>query len=365
MKILYDHQIFCTQQYGGVSRYHIELTKELKKYSNVSIDIPALCSKNSYLAEYKNSNLYILKNKWLQRIVKLINRIYTICLLFIRHYDIIHPTWYASYIHMFCKGKMIVTIHDMIHEIYTPYNLKDVKIKKKAIYNADAIIAISENTKRDILKFYPDIPANKIRVIYHGTNHLSKNEKIKFPNIPSQYILFVGKRDGYKNAEILIRAIANIIHKKNDIVLFMVGGGDFDNKELDLIKKLKIEKNIIQAELEDAILAYLYENAICFVYPSKYEGFGFPLLEAFENNCPVISSNSSCLPEIGGNAALYFNPDNEKELMECIESMINNQELRQKYKLLGKERANMFSWKKTAKQTYELYTELLDESLIK
>ncbi len=361
MKILYDHQIFCLQQYGGVSRYHIELLRELNKYNDVSVDIPTLFNKNSYLAEYGHSKAYCVKSKWIDRIIKLINRVYTFICVIIKQYDIIHPTWYAPYIHIFCKKKIIITIHDMIHEIYGESNIKDIMLKKRAIYESDAIIAISENTKNDILKIYPDIPRNKIKVIYHGTNHLPDSKKPERFDIPERYILFVGKRDGYKNAEVLIKAMAYVVQKRKDIILFMVGGGSFDKKELNMINTLKLENNVIQNNVSDAELAYLYENAICFVYPSKYEGFGFPLLEAFDNNCPVISSNASCLPEIGGDAALYFEPNDQDELIHQIESMISNEELREKYKLLGKLRARMFSWENTAKNTYELYKKVLND----
>lgn len=359
MKILFDHQIFCLQQYGGVSRYYMELAYELNKNKDISIDIPVLFSKNQYLADQRNSKCCVVNNRWVDRLIKLINRGYTICRLNTKTYDIVHPTWHAPYIIPFARGKLVITIHDMIHEIYGPYNSKDIKNKKRSIYCSDAIIAISENTKNDILRFYPDISPDKISVIYHGTNHLPDSKKPKGISIPDKYILFVGKREEYKNAEILIKAVSDVVRENKDIVLFMAGGGGFKKEELELIKALKMERNIIQADISDAELAYLYRNAICFIYPSKYEGFGFPLLEAFDNECPVISSNASCLPEVGGEAALYFDPDDQKELCTHIKAMIDNEELRKDYISRGKKRSKFFSWEKTAEQTLDLYRRIL------
>lgn len=360
MKILFDHQIFCLQQYGGVSRYYMELAYELNRNKDISIDIPVLFSKNQYLTDLKHNKCYDIKNKWIDRLIKLINRAYTIWRLSIEKYDIIHPTWHAPYIIPFSKGKLVITIHDMIHEIYGPNNSKDIKNKKRYIYNSDAIIAISQNTKNDILRFYPDISPNKIKVIYHGTNYLPHGKEPKIVSVPDKYILFVGKREGYKNAEILIKVVYDIIQEKKDIVLFMAGGGAFKKEETNLINTLRVGKYIVQADVSDSELSYLYRHAICFVYPSKYEGFGFPILEAFNNECPVISSKASCLPEVGGEAALYFDPDDRKELYLQITALIDNEELRNKYILRGKERAKFFSWEKTAEQTLDLYREICE-----
>lgn len=355
MKVLFDHQIFCEQIYGGISRYHMELKKNIENIKDTKIIIPVIFPINKYLYEYENRKTFSIKNKWIIRFIKALNRIYTIFIIKQGKFDIIHPTWHASYINYIAKGKLIITVHDMIHEIYYPNKKKDIERKKRSIYESTAIIAISKNTKADILKFYGDISENKIRVIYHGTTHLPKPERPSKFDVPEKYILFVGKREGYKNAIVLIQAFNQLKLKYQDIELVMVGGGSFqesEKAEMGDIEKIK------QISVTDAELAYLYSNAICFVYPSKYEGFGFPVLEAFDNHCPVVLSNASCLPEIGGDAAMYFEPDNSKELSLCIEKMISDPILRNDFVRKGTEQGKKFTWEETANETYKLYQEI-------
>ena len=357
MKILFDHQIFCDQVYGGVSRYHMELKKNMECFQNVNICIPVLFPINNYLKGYENRRIYSISNKWILRIIKAINRVYTIIQLKIHKFDVIHPTWHASYINSYARGRFVTTVHDMVHEIYYPEGLKDIERKKRSIYESTAIIAISENTKSDILRFYPDIDENKIRVIYHGTNYLPEPRKPITFKVPNKYILFVGKRAGYKNAEVLFKAFKRLKEDHSDIKMIMAGGGSFTIEEKVMIDNCE---DIRQVVVTDAELAYLYQNAICFVYPSKYEGFGFPILEAFDNNCPVILSNTSCLPEVGGDAALYFTPDNEMELLSALEQLVMDDILRKEYIQKGAKQVKKFTWEKTAEETCKLYQDVLE-----
>lgn len=364
INILYDFQIFWHQKFGGVSRYHAELSNISKRY-NINIDILTYGVKNFYLNRNLNKSADLLALLIGRRKVYLLNKILTKKQLNNKHYDIIHPTWYDPYI-FDLKGnsKIVVTIHDMIHELFWQDTQQDEIVRKReAIYNSDAIIAISENTKRDILKLYPDIPSDKISVIYHGTSHLPSMKKPSNFKVPEKYILFVGGRHDYKRGMFVAKALKELLEKYADIKILYIGGGNFNKKELQYIEQLGLTNRIIQHDVDDQSLAYLYANAICFVYPSLYEGFGLPILEAFDNNCPVICANNSSLPEVGGNAALYFDNEDVGKLAKTVEMLFTNNSIRQKCIELGRNRCKEFTWEKCFEETSKVYRRMIGEML--
>ena len=362
MKILYDYQTFYDQEYGGVSRYFIELYKEFIKTDDVKICCPY--SNNYYLEnelgikriKKKKSTIFsriIWKYYYEKRNAKESIKI-------AKKSDIVHSTWNRPYINKVNKN-FVVTIHDMIHEIYwKDIAIKEIKNKKRAIYDSKAIIAISENTKKDIMKFYPDIDENKIKVIYHGTNHLPKAEKPTQSQLPSKYLLYVGRRDSYKGANFMIDSLADYLKQKKDIYLVFASGSPFSKEEIDYFNKLGIIDLIKWFKPKDSELAYLYQNAICFIYPSEYEGFGVPLLEAFDNNCPVVCTNSSSLPEVGGDAALYFSLGNKEELVSKVDCLVSNPHIREQQIIKGLERTKLFTWEKSVENTRKLYLSVLN-----
>lgn len=362
MRIMHDHQIFGMQEFGGVSRYHMELITELNKLPDNCAEASVAFSVNEYLHEYlgrrrlkHTSNRYYRRIRYI--IINFINEVY--CRIEAQKYDVIHVTWVSPYLGSKYNDKLVVTIHDMIHEKFlsdNPYVQDEIKNKRHMIYAAKEIIAISENTKKDILHFYPDVDENKITVIYHGTNFLPAPQTPKTA-LPERYILYVGRRDSYKGANVLLDAFAKM-EKNDDIKLVFVSDIAFSEAEKAKHKELGVEDKVSLVSATDAELAYIYEHAICFVYPSLYEGFGFPLLEAFNCNCPVICTNSSSLPEVGGEAALYFEPEDTRGLMEQMNRVINNADLRNDLIAKGKNRAKGFSWEKCARETYEVYKKI-------
>ena len=358
MKICYDYQIFYHQEYGGVSRYHVEIGYQISKYFNTKVEFPCLISHNEYLKETFNKNIFCINRFTNNSFVYNLNRCYGLLNMLINVYDIVHPTWVDPYIFLFKgKAKIIITIHDMIHELFWQGKAdQEIARKKNAIYKADAIIAISNNTKKDILKLYPDIPEEKIHVVYHGTSHLPKPIKPDSFSVPNKYVLYVGRRDDYKRGMLVAKAMAHLFKKHDDISLLYIGGGKLSTEEKRVIQNLGIENKVYQKNVTDAELAYLYNNALCFVYPSQYEGFGLPILEAFDNKCPVVCANNSSLPEVGGDAVLYF--DNIEELSTQIEKCITDANLRSTLIKLGENRGKLFTWEKCAAETYEVYKEL-------
>ena len=377
MKILFDNQIFELQKYGGISRYFCELFKKFNNYSDIQYQLPIRNSINEYLSKiepFNKQDLYphvtarmrgkTLINKILDIFDKNSNKNIVKKALLEQNFDIFHPTYYSPYFLKYLGSKkLVVTIYDMIHEIYPEYFLSDkgktINNKRKLVMRADKIIAISESTKKDIIKFY-NIPEDKIKVIYLGNSLIpSQNELSDKTNICKGYILFVGSRNLYKNFLFFVKSVAPLLKKDPNLKIITTGGGKFSPEETSLFNQLEIVDQISQVSVNDTELAKLYKNAICFVFSSLYEGFGIPILEAMSCDCPAVLSNTSSLPEIGGDAAEYFDPMNSDNILNAVSKVINNKELRKMMILKGKEQLKKFSWDKTAKETVELYRDIL------
>jgi len=327
-KILIDHQIFCYQKVGGISRYFVNIVKFISNKDNTNsvVYLSIKYSSNQYLKAIEFIDVrefFLTRKKFLGSalILEIINRFFTILKLIKGDYDVFFPTYYNNYFFPFLKKKCVITVHDMTHELYPDYfkSKRDFTLrhKKKAIMKADLLIAISENTKNDLIRIY-NVSPKKIVVIHHG---IEQNYEIKIVhNIPEKYFLFVGERQGYKNFELVLKSF----HKINNKGLYLLCTGKyFTSSELILIKELNLENNVKVSFYEDEELNYLYENAKALIYPSIYEGFGFPLIEAMRAKCLVISSNQSCMPEIGGDSVIYFNPFNINDCVDSIQKVLN------------------------------------------
>ena len=363
-KIIFDYHVFLTQKFGGISRYFIELYKEFNKHDDVKVDIPLKYAINEY-AKNENINFVsvrddIIKRKYLYKYYAFRNQQNIKRYLNENEVDILHSTWYSPYVYnLKGKHKLVFTVHDMIQELfYQEEKQFDIQRRKKAIFESDAIIAVSHNTKKDILNIYPEVNENKIKVIHSGVNNFVAPCKFDIPITTQRFILFVGQREKYKNGLLVIESLAELL-KQDNISLVFVGGGCFNKSELEQIHKLNIEDYVVQISVSDCELAYLYNAAECFVFPSQYEGFGFPILEAFVNNCPVICSNSSSFPEIAEDAAIYFNVNDGNDLVKKVKELIYSPSLQNEYRKKGKKQAQKFNWKITAEKTLELYQSLV------
>lgn len=359
MKILFDHQTFSIQRFGGISRYFVNLNNGLNQLPGTSSEIAALYSENEYLkgAQVPLNNAFGKKlfTGHFNRIYRW-NRRY--CNLKIRrgNFDVFHPTYYDPYFISDLKKPFVLTVHDMIHELLPrqfPDNDKVVAQKKEMITRADAIIAISAYTKADIIKFYPQV-ADKITVIHHGFSFEAQPDKELKRD--GNFILYVGERPFYKNFTNMVKGIAPLLNKDKDMQLICTGGGKFSADELQLFSSLNINRQCRQVSATDQELQQLYTKARVFVFPSFIEGFGLPLLEAFNAGCPVAASNASCFPEIGGDAIAYFDPHNPKSINETIRTLLTDNNLRAAYITRGYQRLQLFSIAQQVAQTLEVYT---------
>ncbi len=369
MKILYDHQIFVYQEFGGISRYFYELMNAFEKDKDIRFDLSLAYSNNHYIKNarfvksrpfFKTRN-FRLKNRFLHYVNMRGER----KLLLGKDYDVFHPTYFNPYFLEYLGDKpFVLTIYDMVYELFPhifSHRDKTGVYKKLLTPMATKIIAISENTKRDIIKLF-GIKEDKIEVIYLA-NPLAagaiEKRKGAVSDLPQKYLLFVGNRRVYKNFDTFIESISSLLQDDKDLHLLCAGGGTFTPSEIAGLEKLGVMKKVTQRSFDDNQLAQFYLNAVAFVFPSLYEGFGIPVLEAFSCGCPVIASNISSLPEVAGNAAEYFDPADTMSILSAVKKVVRDHNLRSELKDRGYERLKGFSWEKTANNTKNLYQSIL------
>jgi glycosyltransferase involved in cell wall biosynthesis len=373
IKVIIDPQTFLSQVYGGISKYFTELCTKLEQSKEVNLSFPNLYTDNIHYKEslfyedsYQKKYAFLIKysfvfRPFLPRKLKRKTQQYTTRLLQEQDFDLFVPTYYDPYFLPFLSGKpFVLTVHDMIHELYPSYfedDLETVANKKILIKKAKRIIAVSENTKRDILRIYPSTSEDKIDVIHLA--HQFKEQSKQVSHLPEHYILFVGNRGLYKNFCFFLKAVAPLFVQYEEMNLVCAGGGAFDEEEQELINSLNLSSRILQQNFKDAELKSYYENARCFVFPSIYEGFGIPILEAMKAGCPIILTNNSCFPEIAGDAGIYFELDDAMDLRTKVEQVWTTEELRMKHKIMGIDQAKKYSWSDTASKTLEVYKKAL------
>jgi len=269
----------------------------------------------------------------------------------------------AHYAPRFCPVPTVITIHDLSY-IYFPGDFlkKDLYQLRNwtqySIHKAKKIIAVSKTTKNDIMKAY-QIPEERVEVVYNGYE-----KELKIKNLESKikidtknpYILYVGTLQPRKNIVTLIQAFAKFKDSYPEFKLIVAGKkGWLFESIFDFVSELGLNNDIYFSDyVTDQQLAFLYKNAFCFVLPSLYEGFGIPILEAMSFGCPVISSFASSLPEVGGDACLYFDPQGVDDLVEKIKQIKNDTKLRADLIQKGKKRVKEFSWEKCGEETLSI-----------
>ena len=353
IKIFYDHDAFYREQkFGGIARCFIELIKHLECEYYLSVKY----SINYYIKEIipniRDFTKLTFRGK--ARIRKVINHICTYWNLLFLKYDIIHYTGETLTGSRFVNIPKIITIHDCVPERIFNKGVRSEE-RLKTMQKVDHIIVVSENTKNDLLYYYPEISSDKITVIYHGFSGFAPS---KGCNCWGRYVLSVGMRQSYKNYTNLLRAMS-IITKSDNSIKLVSAGKPFSTNELNLIHDLGLENKVICVQCNDSKLADLYKYALAFVYPSFYEGFGIPILEAWSFGTPVALSNTSCFPEIASDAGIYFNPASPEDMANAIRMVINDGALRNSLSSKGLERLKHFTWEKSANEHLKVYQMIL------
>ena len=362
MKILFDHQYFSTQRYGGITRYFNNLHNGINAVSGNESSIAALYSENGYLTNepltLNNSfgrELFSGHNgrtyRWNGRYANfLINR---------GKFDVFHPTYYDPYFLRSLKKPFVLTVHDMIHERFPDYfpDAEQIIARKQIlIQRADAIIAISNHTKNKVLSFFPEVES-KITVVHHGYQPVTEPTSDK--ELPGRFILYVGDRNNYKNFLLMVEAISPLINADKQLKLVCAGGGRFSLDEIQMLNELNVFDSVIQLSATDAELQAMYQQACLFVFPSLQEGFGLPLLEAFANNCPVVCSGFSSLPEIAGDAACYFDPLDSVSIAATVGKVLFSHELKLSLIATGQQRLKKFTLQNCVRDTLNVYKSVL------
>lgn len=368
MKILYDHQIFRAQPYGGVSRYFFELASRLSARNECDVEIFAPLYVNEYLDKASDIRIWgkqFPRYPYTGYLQNGVNACLTRLMVKPRKdIDIFHETFFTRANNGPRSAKRLLTVYDMIHEKLPDFcsNSGHFQARKAiAVKRADHIICISENTRSDLISIL-NVPEAKISVVYLGHSLSCPPDAIRPVAHEKPFVLYVGNREGYKNFTLLLRAFASSQLLKEDFSIVCFGGGKATPGEMDLVTSLGLAANAVDFVAgDDSVLAGLYASAKAFVYPSLYEGFGIPPLEAMAFGCPVVCANTSSLPEVVGDAAELFDPESETDLRAAMEKVVFLPGHAEWLIAMGRERIKRFSWEKCAQETLAVYENVLGE----
>ena len=358
-----DEQIFAIQAFGGISRVFAELARQFTT-QDLGVRLSPMTAPivNRYVLDdpdlTKALQAHQARNEW-TALARYSSRVRT-------HpdVDIVHNTFYLPHgLAPGRKAKRVITVYDMIPELLpqTRRRLDMLTLKRRYVDAADHIICISEATKKDLLSVYPEVQA-PVSVIHLGVDDKFVPGLDPLPDLPEKYILMVGHRGQYKDAAVLFRAFARITTRFPEVKLVCIGGGTFTKDERGLLERLGIASRVRQDVLSDPRMPAAYANAMAFVFPSRYEGFGLPVLEAMACGTPTLLAEATSLPEVGGDAARYFPVGDDDSLAEALIEVLSDPTLRRELAAGGVERASGFTWRRTAEATARAYEETLSSS---
>jgi glycosyltransferase involved in cell wall biosynthesis len=364
--IVFDHQTFVAQEFGGISRYICELASRVHGLDGFQAKVVAPLHLNAYLPDCAVPQAAVrLNGKFRGRgwLCQAVNTALAPALMRMSFPSLIHRTYYAPQPRM-GDVPVVLTVHDMIHELFPENFAADdavIRYKRGSVNAADHLICISHSTANDLVRLY-DIPRSKISVIYHGYSAVFAQPGPQGETSPHDrpYLLYVGQRGGYKNFNTALRAYAasKPLCEAFDFVLF--GGSALTAEEHALIASLSLRaSSVVRLGGSDKDLARAYRHARTFVYPSKYEGFGIPPLEAMSTGCVVACSNASSVPEVVGDAAVTFEPSDIDDTRLAIERACFDDTTRQHLLIAGPQRVNEFTWDRCARETVAAYRKVI------
>ena len=356
MKVLFDHQIFQAQQHGGVSRYFVELIRHLAKEKD--LNVVELLHAVRHELECRVIGWHVAGRAPLPRVFRLLNRILFAAFASVARADIYHAT-YFHVLAPWLRVRRVLTIFDMIAEFFPLPNDPTATRKRKAAECGDLVFCISECTRRDATSLL-GLAAEKTRVI-PLSGELQGHPKRERP-MAEPYLLYVGQRGAYKNADVLLRAVAGDTTLRTRFRLVFFGGAEWSVEERNRLQELGLDDRVTMTGGTDDELATWYAHASAFVYPSLYEGFGVPPLEAMQFDCPVIASRDGSLPEVIGDAGLFFDPHQAGELSAALRRLDEDTALRENLIARGRECHRRFTWTRCALQTAGEYRQLLKDS---
>ena len=365
LRVSFDDEIFTAQFAGGASRVFCELGEALADRPDILPLVRFPLTANRHLAAspvFRGHDLGRFQGvPGLRRLMRALNRRAVFNALDRGEADLVHATWYdAELVERAGDIPVVMTVHDMIPELLPDPGLDSAHgAKLSVIPHADRIVAVSETTAAALCRL-TGLSRDAVRVIHHGVS-----DKLRWrpaegrpSRLPETFLLFVGKRDGYKNFAGIAASVAQALRRDSAMHLVCVGGGTWRKNEIAEFERIGVARRVLQIEADDRLLAACYAHAAAFLFPSLYEGFGLPLLEAMINRCPVISSNGGALPEVAGEAALYFDPAQPEAIVDLVEGLSRDPARHSALVARGLRRAAHFSWDRAAAQYADLYREL-------
>lgn len=364
IRVAFDGDIFLRERFGGISRVMAELGVALRARDDVRVSWPFLFSANAYLRDAGVRHLDV--SSWSNfrgrnTVLAAANRAATVISALAGRFDVLHATFYdAGLIAYRRRSLLVVTVHDMIPEKFPAWwgdSGSPHRGKRELVDAADAVCVVSRNTAADLIACFgtsPDklhhvSPAVSEAMIFRGLPRMA---------LPARYLLFVGRRNGYKNFQRFFAAAAPLMKARGDLHLICAGARSFNGEEARMIDAAGLAGRVRHLEASDAELAELYGRATLFVFPSLYEGFGVPLLEAFSNGCAAVASDRGSLPEVGAEACAHFDPEDEEAMGATMAAILDDEDRRRDLAARGLKRARDFSWPQSAATLAALYRRL-------
>ena len=367
MRIVFDHQIFSRQVYGGISRYFQELNNRIPALGGHHAEVFAPLHVNGHaqgVDARPPRGLRLRKRPGVTDLARLVDSLAGHALVRPRRdVDVFHQTYYSASTYAPRSARKIVTVYDMIHELHPesfPAADDTPRRKQRAVAWADHVVCISETTRQDLIRILGVAP-EKATVVHlgHSLSPARPADPAGATPSPAPYLLYVGARGGYKNFDRLVAAYADSDLLRTGLSLVCFGGGGFGEQELANLRARGVAATVRQVSGDDALLSRLYLGAQALVYPSLYEGFGIPPIEAMAMGCPVVCSSGGSIPEIVGDAGAYFDPLDPQDMRTTIEDTVASGATRERLVALGRERARQFSWDACARNTLAVYARTL------
>jgi len=375
LETIVDGLIYQYQSYGGVSRLFSEIFPRMCQ-ADETLKITLLMSGQSRQALPYHPHIRVISAPRIERFLPslpvwhYLTRSLKEWWLRLSLGRTGNKIWHSTYYTMpkVWNGAVVVTVHDMIYELFPQLftsieNEQFRKQKQRCVLRADAVICVSETSKSDLLNIY-GIDSNKVWIVPHGYSNIFKRlpnlaERTEFP-APGSFLLYVGGRTHYKNFNLLIKAYSLWQHRRE--VKMVVIGSEWSLDEMESLRQLDIYDQVLLVNnVDDETLCYLYNTAVAFVYPSLYEGFGIPLLEAMACGCPVVASRIPSTIEVAGDCPAYFDPLETESLVSALDKVLLEGTDSER-SLAGLERVKAFSWERTAEQTLEVYHRLTNRT---